>query len=106
MSDRNLLLLGSGTILLLGLLAYVPVLNGDFIWDDDFHVTNNKALRDLDGLRRIWTDVRTTPQYYPLTHTTFWVQYRLWGDDPLPYRNSMELFVREVLPRFEAARSR
>jgi len=29
-----------------------------------------------------------------------------WGDDPRPYRNSMELFVREVLPRFEAARSR
>jgi alkanesulfonate monooxygenase SsuD/methylene tetrahydromethanopterin reductase-like flavin-dependent oxidoreductase (luciferase family) len=29
-----------------------------------------------------------------------------WGDDPGPYRNSLELFAREVIPRVEAARSR
>lgn len=29
-----------------------------------------------------------------------------WGDDPGPYRRSMELFAREVIPRFEAARTR
>jgi alkanesulfonate monooxygenase SsuD/methylene tetrahydromethanopterin reductase-like flavin-dependent oxidoreductase (luciferase family) len=27
-----------------------------------------------------------------------------WGDDPGPYRRSMELFAREVMPRFEAKR--
>jgi alkanesulfonate monooxygenase SsuD/methylene tetrahydromethanopterin reductase-like flavin-dependent oxidoreductase (luciferase family) len=29
-----------------------------------------------------------------------------WGDEPGPYRRSMELFAREVMPRVEAARSR
>jgi alkanesulfonate monooxygenase SsuD/methylene tetrahydromethanopterin reductase-like flavin-dependent oxidoreductase (luciferase family) len=29
-----------------------------------------------------------------------------WGDDPAPCRHSMELFAREVIPRFEAGRSR
>ena len=29
-----------------------------------------------------------------------------WGEDSGPYRRSMELFAREVIPRFEAARSR
>jgi alkanesulfonate monooxygenase SsuD/methylene tetrahydromethanopterin reductase-like flavin-dependent oxidoreductase (luciferase family) len=28
-----------------------------------------------------------------------------WGDDPAPYRRSLELFAREVIPRFEARRS-
>ena len=28
-----------------------------------------------------------------------------WGDDPAPYRHSMQLFAREVIPRFEAGRS-
>ena len=27
-----------------------------------------------------------------------------WGDDPGPYRRSLELFAREVIPRFETAR--
>jgi tetratricopeptide (TPR) repeat protein len=83
--ERKKLVAGAGAILLLTVLAYIPAMGGGFIWDDDFHITENKALRDADGLRRIWTDTRTTPQYYPLTHTSFWLQYRLWSDDPLPY---------------------
>jgi tetratricopeptide (TPR) repeat protein len=84
-AGRFSLFLCGGAIVLLALLAYIPAISGGFVWDDDFHVTGNRALRDLDGLGRIWTDLSTTPQYYPLTHTTFWMQYRLWGDNPLPY---------------------
>lgn len=73
------------SLLVLTTLAYLPALNAGFVWDDDFHVTRNVALRDLPGLERIWTDTRTTPQYYPLTHTSFWIQYQLWGAEPLPY---------------------
>jgi len=67
------------------LLAYWPSLGGGFLWDDDGHVTP-AALRSVDGLRRIWTEPGATQQYYPMLHTAFWVEHRLWGDAPAGYR--------------------
>ena len=43
------------------------------------------ALRSLDGLRRIWFEIGATQQYYPLFHSAFWLQHRLWGDATLGY---------------------
>jgi tetratricopeptide (TPR) repeat protein len=65
--------------------AYLPALNAGFVWDDDSHVTDNRTLRSVEGLRQIWLEPGATPQYYPLTHTTFWVEYRLWGTRPFGY---------------------
>ena len=65
-------------------LAYLPALSGDFIWNDSDYVTA-PALRPLAGLARIWTEPGATQQYYPLLHSFFWVQHRLWGDHPLGY---------------------
>ncbi len=70
---------------LIVLLAYSPALNGKFIWDDDHHVWQNLTLRDLPGLAHIWLRPSAVPQYYPLTHTSFWIEYQLWGPDPLPF---------------------
>ena len=66
-------------------LAYQPVWHAGFIWDDDYYVTNNLTLRSLDGLRQIWFNLAATPQYYPLVHTSFWLEYHLWGLNPLGY---------------------
>lgn len=66
------------------ILAYLPSLRGNFIWNDSDYVTA-PALRSLHGLVRIWTEVGATQQYYPLLHSAFWVQHRLWGDHPLGY---------------------
>jgi protein O-mannosyl-transferase len=74
-----------GLILLLTLLAYTPALAAGYIWDDDFYVTANPTLRDLAGLRSIWLVPTSIPQYYPLVHTTFWIEYQLWELDPLGY---------------------
>ena len=74
-----------GLIVLLVLLAYLPALRDGFIWDDDSYVTANPTLRDADGLRRIWFEVGAVPQYYPMVHTTFWVEYHLWGLHPVGY---------------------
>ncbi|HSW46565.1 MAG TPA: hypothetical protein VLM89_13440, partial [Phycisphaerae bacterium] len=52
--------------------AYLPTLQCGYIWDDDFYVTNNKTLHDIEGLGRIWFRPGATPQYYPLTFTSFW----------------------------------
>jgi len=72
-------------ILVATLAAYWPVFSAGFIWDDDDYVTQNQALHDADGLRQIWFTPAATPQYYPLVHTTFWVEYHLWGLDPLGF---------------------
>src|SRR3954464_10109325 len=69
----------------LPLVAYLPALRAGFIWDDDQHITANQTLRDLHGLRLIWTDPRATPQYYPIVHTTFWIEHHLWGLQPFGY---------------------
>jgi tetratricopeptide (TPR) repeat protein len=66
------------------LLAYAPALTGGFLWDDDAHVTR-PALRSLHGLWRIWSEAGATQQYYPLLHSAFWVEHRLWGDSVLGY---------------------
>lgn len=66
--------------------AYMPVIqDGGFIWDDPDYVTSNKMLRDANGLKQIWTNPKATPQYYPLVHTTFWIEYHLWKLDPTGY---------------------
>src|SRR5271166_4540651 len=71
-------------ILGLTLACYWPALNGEQVWDDDAHVTRPE-LRSVPGLWRIWSDVRATQQYYPLLHSAFWVEHRLWGDSTLGY---------------------
>jgi len=65
-------------------LAYWPAMHGALIWDDDMHVTR-AGLRSLHGLWLIWSDPRATQQYYPLLHSAFWVEHRLWGDHTIGY---------------------
>lgn len=60
-------------------IAYSPALRATYIWDDDDYVVANPTLKSVEGLRQIWFVGGATPQYYPLVHTTFWLEYRLWG---------------------------
>jgi hypothetical protein len=71
--------LWAGVLFLLALTIYSPAMRGEFLWDDDAHVTKNATLRSVDGLRQIWTEMGATPQYYPLTHTSYWIEYQLFG---------------------------
>src|SRR5438552_19038973 len=82
MSSRNWLF--ALVLLVATLLVYQPAWNGKPVWDDNSHITSAE-LRSLHGLGRIWTDPAAAPQYYPLLHTVFWVEYKLWKDWPLPY---------------------
>lgn len=66
------------------LIVYWPALRGGIIWDDERHLTR-PALQSLHGLWRIWFDLKATQQYYPLLHSAFWVEHRLWGDALLGY---------------------
>ncbi|MBL8878075.1 MAG: tetratricopeptide repeat protein [Phycisphaerales bacterium] len=60
------------------------VSNGFTNWDDTPYISNNLHMRSVDGLKRIWLTTES-PQYYPLTFTSFWVEYQLWGDEPRGY---------------------
>jgi Flp pilus assembly protein TadD len=66
------------------LLAYLPVWNAGLVWDDTGHLTR-RDLQSAAGLARIWAEPGATQQYYPLLHTAFWIEHRLWGDAPLGY---------------------
>ncbi|MBX3750356.1 MAG: tetratricopeptide repeat protein [Opitutaceae bacterium] len=79
--DGILLAVGLGIALL---VAYWPALHGGMLWDDDAHVTRPE-LRSAEGLIRIWTEPGATQQFYPLLHSVFWLEHRLWGDAVLGY---------------------
>ncbi len=61
------------------LLAYLPALQGTPVWDDSSHLTK-PGLRSWAGLARIWFELGATQQYYPVTHSLFWIEHWLWGD--------------------------
>ena len=66
-------------------LVYLRAVHGQFLWDDDDYVTRNLALRSLAGLGEIWFHIGRLSQYYPLTYTSFWAEYHLWGLNPAGY---------------------
>ena len=85
--DRNL---WCALLVLMTLLAFSPAFFADFLWDDERHVVNNPLLQDFHDLQRIWVGVfemptYQLPQYYPLTHTGFWLQYQIWQLWPVGY---------------------
>jgi tetratricopeptide (TPR) repeat protein len=82
---RAVAVAGLLAIPLLTVVAYAPALRAGFVWDDDAHVVNEESLRGLRGLARIWLKPGATCQYYPVTFTGFWIQYRLWGLNPKGY---------------------
>ncbi len=86
---------GRNLVFGLGLVAAVvlffsPALPGDFLWDDDLHITANPTIIGPLGLKEIWTTAAAN--YFPLVLTNFWVQHALWGLNPLGYHIVTLLF--------------
>jgi tetratricopeptide (TPR) repeat protein len=73
-----------GLILLATFAAYLPALNGGVLWDDDANLTKPE-LQSIGGLFRIWAEPGATQQYYPLVHSAFWFEHKLWGDATIGY---------------------
>ncbi|HTP51850.1 MAG TPA: tetratricopeptide repeat protein [Anaeromyxobacteraceae bacterium] len=76
--------LALGLLVAVVFLAYQPCWAGALLWDDAAHLTRAE-LRPGSGLLRIWFELGATQQYYPLVHSAFWLQHRLWGDATLGY---------------------
>ncbi len=78
------LLAGAAIIVLAVFFAYLPSINGGFILDDDLLLTNNDLIKADDGLYRFWFTTEAL-EYYPVTYTLFWFEWRMWGMNPAGY---------------------
>ena len=59
-------------------VAYVPAMSAGLIWDDEPLIFANPFILAEDGLHDIWFTTKTK-DYFPLTWSLFWVQWRIWG---------------------------
>ncbi len=85
LSHASLTAFAIAALVALVFLTFYPALSSGFVWDDDDNVTENMTLRSAKGLSSIWLDPHSNQQYYPLTHTSFWVEYQLFGLQPWSY---------------------
>ena len=73
---------------LLVAVSYFPATGAGFVWDDVV-LTMARPIHDWGGLWQIWFEPRSLTDYeghyWPLLYTTFWLEHKLWGLNPLGY---------------------
>lgn len=69
-------------ILLAALAAYLPVFDAGFVFDDHVLIENNEFFPG--PLWKIWIST-TSSDYWPLTWTSFWIEWRVWGNNAAGY---------------------
>ena len=81
-------ILALATLCLLIAVSYFPATQAGFVWDDVV-LTGAKPLQSIGGLWEIWFEPRALTDYeghyWPILYTTFWLEHRLWGVNPLGY---------------------
>ncbi len=85
----------ASVLVILTLIAYWPVTDAKFIWNDGENVAQNYLLGRPGGLAKMWsqrwTDQKNDPlpQYHPVAFTSYWLDYQLFGHDtqglPTPF---------------------
>jgi tetratricopeptide (TPR) repeat protein len=63
---------------LLVVVVYYPVFTAGFVWDDDQLLTANPQVHAANGWWTLWLRPETA-DYFPLTSTTLWIEWRIWG---------------------------
>jgi tetratricopeptide (TPR) repeat protein len=77
-------LASAAALVALVFLAHGLALWGAFIWDDLELIVHSPLIHASDGLWRFWFTTQA-PDYFPLTSTTWWFEWRIWGDHPAGY---------------------
>ena len=78
---------GSLAIVLLVGVIYYPALWGAFVWDDVIFA-EEPVIRSATGLWNIWFspgDIKNEGHYWPIVYTTFWLEDKAWGSNPVGY---------------------
>jgi tetratricopeptide (TPR) repeat protein len=83
--EENIIAAGVAAIFAAVLLVYWPALHGGFIWDDLLNIDRNPLIRSDSGLWKIWLGKGNAYDYYPLTWTTWWLEWRAWGREVTGY---------------------
>jgi tetratricopeptide (TPR) repeat protein len=71
-------------LVLIAVIAYIPAIGAGYIWDDDTLLTANPQMRSLHGLAQVWLGDKSR-DYTPLTLSAFWLQWHIWGANPVGY---------------------
>ena len=79
-----MVLLKAALIFLISFGIYSPTFDGDWLWDDDYLLTNNEVVQAPDGLGKLWF-APATADYLPLTMSALWLQWRFFGLDSTGY---------------------
>ena len=73
------------------LIVYSPVYNAGFVWDDKA-VYENPHILSWTGISNIWcypaSMIPYEIHYWPLTHSSFWLENKIWGQDPGGYHRT------------------
>ncbi|MDE2963983.1 MAG: tetratricopeptide repeat protein [Acidobacteriota bacterium] len=72
---------------LLVAISYLPALEAGFVWDDLIFV-EEAAVHHWSGLWSIWfspAEIEKEGHYWPVVYTSFWLDHKLWGLEPLGY---------------------
>lgn len=84
-SEKRIIHLREAAVLVLAVAVfYLPALRGGFVFDDWILLVQQPLIHASDGLRRIWFTAEA-PDYYPISWTSFWLQWHLWGAWPMGY---------------------
>lgn len=88
MNDKRMRDLLAGLVIVLAaVLVYMPAMTGDFIWDDQVFLTRNPLIQAPDGIFRFWFTLEPT-DYFPLTSSLLWFEWRLFGETAAGYHVS------------------
>jgi tetratricopeptide (TPR) repeat protein len=75
----------------LAVMVYYQAFHAGFIWDDDQLLTANQQVQSTMGWWTLWT-APATADYFPLTSSTLWLEWHLWGSNPMGYHVMNVLF--------------
>ena len=75
-------------ILVITLITYSGSINNDFVWnwDDNEYIIENPVIKDI-SLNSLFTHFKIYQlgNYHPLTTISYAIEYKLFGENPLPY---------------------
>lgn len=83
-APRSGIALAAAFLCALTAITYLPALRNGFVWDDDLFLTQNSLLKSASGLWHVWFSGRQA-DYWPVTYSALWVQWRLWGMHAIGY---------------------